>query len=148
MDNNYFNQEDLNNLQKQEELFLNIMKKGLSGKQSDFEFIKSWQHRQLVKQYAVGTTDIIKAFTKVFNTTYKTYLDQIKSDSQDLGLILALKQFKQCIQYYTEENLIALDMLDEYRAYVWNGHIVDTLIGNTRKDEDCVDHRKLPLFWF
>lgn len=41
MDNNYFNQEDLNNLQEQEELFLNIMKKGLSGKQSDFEFIKS-----------------------------------------------------------------------------------------------------------
>jgi hypothetical protein len=57
-------------------------------------------------------------FANLEKTTYKSYLDQIKSDTQDLGLILALKQFTECKNYYIAELGIAEDMLDEYRSYI------------------------------
>jgi hypothetical protein len=43
---------------------------------------------------------------------------------------------------------LAYDMIAEYKAYVFGGHIWDTLVGNIRKDEDLVDYRKLPTRWF
>jgi hypothetical protein len=43
---------------------------------------------------------------------------------------------------------IAKDMLDEYKMYVWSGHLWDTLMGNDRKEEDMVDYRTLPVKWF
>jgi hypothetical protein len=39
-------------------------------------------------------------------------------------------------------------MLDEYRSYIFGGHIWDTLVGNDRTDEDCVDYRTLPWRFF
>lgn len=32
-------------------------------------------------------------------------------------------------------------MLDEYRAYIFSGHILDTLLGNPRAEKDLFDHR-------
>jgi hypothetical protein len=66
---------------------------------------------------------VITIFNNLFNSTYKTYLEQIETDTQDLGVILALKQFKQCKTYYQNELNIAKDMLDEYKMYVWSGHL-------------------------
>jgi hypothetical protein len=39
-------------------------------------------------------------------------------------------------------------MLDEYRSYIFGGHVWDTLVGNIRKEEDLVDYRTLPIKWF
>jgi hypothetical protein len=41
MSNNFFSKEQINNLKEGEEMFLSIMKKALTGKQSDFELVKS-----------------------------------------------------------------------------------------------------------
>ena len=44
----------------------------------------------------------------------EVYVDQIAKDEQDLGLILALKQFTQCKDYYEQELFLAEDILKEY----------------------------------
>jgi hypothetical protein len=126
-------------------MFLSIMKKALTGKQSDFELVKSWSERCIVKDYIRGVNTVITIFTNLEKKTYKTYLDQIDSGTQDLGVILAIKQFNQCKKFYKRELDVALDMLDEYNCYVWSGHILDTLVGNRRKEEDLIDYRTLPL---
>jgi hypothetical protein len=101
-----------------------------------------------VKEYIRGANIVATIFSNLISTTEKVYLEQIATGTQDLGVILALKQFIQCRDYYYKESEVAYDMLDEYKCYVWSGHIIDTLVGNTRREEDLVDYRTLPVKWF
>ena len=141
---NFFNDIDFSTDKQAEEFFTDLVDRALKGKQSDFEFIRSWQERQAVKTYRFGIDAVIKIFTNLCDSTYKTYVEQIRTGSQDLETLLALKQFKQCLRFYTHERDVARDMLKEHEEYIWNWHIIDTLIGNYRTEEDLWDHRGKP----
>lgn len=143
-----FNQKDDINHEEIEEMFTELVKKALTSKQSDFKFLTCWQDRIIAKEYIKGLFTTIEFFNNLINTSTKLYLEQIKTGTQDLGLILSIKQFHQCVQYYQKERAIAEDMLAEYRSYIWGGHVWDTLVGNIRKEEDMVDYRTLPIKWF
>lgn len=82
-------------------------------------------------------------FNKLVKTTYKTYLKQIDLDQQDIQALLALKQFETCRAFYAKEIETLRDMIDEHNEYMLSGHILDTLVGNIRPDEDLVDFRKI-----
>ena len=144
MNNNFWGSDDSNNISEGEEFFTALVQKALTQKNSDFDFIRSWSHRVAVKTYLAGIQSVITAFAKLVDSTYETYITQVNSNTQDLQLILALKQFKQCLDYYNKEADIVYDMLDEYWSYIWSGHILDTLVGKLRSEEDLVDHRE---FW-
>lgn len=139
--NNFLNNIDLSADKSEEEFFTDLVARAMDGKQSDFEFIRSWQERTAVKTYQIGLAAIIRIFTNLCDSTYQVYLSQIKTGSQDLQTILALKQFKQCLVFYKREYEIAAEMVEEYWEYIWNWHIIDTLIGNYRAEEDLWDHR-------
>lgn len=82
-------------------------------------------------------------FNKLVKTTYKTYLKQIDLDQQDIQVLLALKQFEKCRAFYAKEIETLRDMIDEHNEYILSGHVLDTLVGNIRPDEDLVDFRKI-----
>lgn len=144
MNNNFWGSNDISNASEEEEFFTALVQKALTQKNSDFDFIRSWPHRVAVKTYLTGIQSVITAFAKLVDSTYETYITQVNSNTQDLQLILALKQFKQCLDYYRKEADIVYDMLDEYWSYIWSGHILDTLVGKPRAEDDLVDHRE---FW-
>ena len=85
----------------------------------------------------------VNMFNKLVKTTYKTYLKQIDLDQQDIQVLLALKQFEKCRAFYAKEIETLRDMIDEHNEYILSGHILDTLVGNIRPDEDLVDFRKI-----
>lgn len=142
--NNFFNDIDTSSAKTEEQFFTDLVERAVKGKQSDFEFIRSWQEKTAVKTYQVGVAAIIRIFTNLYSSTYKTYVSQVAKGMQDLETLLALKQFKQCLVFYEREQEIARDMIDEYWEYIWNWHIIDTLIGNYRSEEDLWDHRGKP----
>lgn len=139
--NSFFNDIDLSTDKTGEEFFTTLVDRALTGKQSDFEFIRSLQERFAVKTYRFGVEAVIKIFRNLYDSTYKTYVSQVKSGNQDLQTLLALKQFRQCLKFYEKERDIARDMIDEYWEYILSWHIIDTLIGNYRPLEDLWDHR-------
>ena len=138
---NFFNDMDLSSDKAVEECFTNLVEWARKGKQSDFKFIRSWQERTIVKAYRFEIAAIIRFFKNLCEATYKAYLSQIAAGTQDLQTILALKQFKQCLAFYEREFEITRDMIKEYWEYIWNWHIIDTLVGNYRAEEDLWDHR-------
>lgn len=138
--NNFFNNIDLPSTKTEEKFFTDLVERATTGKQSTFEFIRSWQERTAVKTYRVGLAAVIQMFKNLYNSTYKTYLSQIAAGTQDLQTLLALKQFKQCLAFYEREAEITRDMIKEYWEYIWNWHIIDTLIGNYREEKDLWDH--------
>ena len=142
------NSEEQRDPRAEQELFTELVNKALKGEHTKFNLLRCWSDRTQLKQYILGLKDVVKMFRNSVKKSAEVYVDQIAKDEQDLGLILALKQFTQCKDYYEQELFLAEDILKEYWYYIFGGHVLDTLIGSIRRDEDMVDYRTLPVKWF
>ena len=132
-------------LSEDEKFFEAVMKKALSGKHSDFEFIRTYEACETARLYKISVKRLSKVFNNLYKELMKTYAKDIMTDEQKLEMLMSMKQFKICHDYFEKEREIAKDMLDEYYAYLTSGHIFDQLAMNgVRSDDDCVDYRKLP----
>ena len=127
------------------EIFSELVKKALKGKQSDFEFIRTYETCKVARYYKISVKKVSKVFKTLYKKLMKTYAKDIMTDEQKLEMLMSMKQFEICYRYYEKECEIAKDMLDEYYAYLTSGHIFDQLVlNNIRSEDDCVDYRKLP----
>lgn len=132
-------------LTEDEKFFEAIVKKALSGKHSDFEFIMTYEACETARLYKISVKRLSKVFKTLYKKSMKTYAKDILTDEQKLETLMSMKQFKICHDYFEKEREIAKDMLDEYYAYLTSGHIFDQLVMNSvRSDDDCVDYRKVP----
>ena len=130
-------------------VFEELVKKALKGKQSDFEFIRTYEMCKVARYYKISVKRVYKTFKTLYKKLMKTYAKDILTGEQKLEMLMSMKQFEICYEYYKKEYELAKDMLSEYRAYLSSGHIFDQLVLNdVRSDEECVDYRKLPLIIF
>ena len=126
-------------------VFEELVKKALEGKHSDFEFIRTYETCKVARYYKISVKRVSKVFKTLYKKLMKTYAKDIMTDEQKLEMLMSMKQFEICCDYYKKEYELAKDMLSEYRAYLTSGHIFDQLVCNAiRSDDDCVDYRKLP----
>lgn len=139
--NNFFDDINLSTDKTEEQFFGQLVERALNGKQSNFEFIRSWAERYSVKEYQFGVAAVIRVFQELCNATYRSYVTQIKTGTQDIQILLVLKQFRQCLGFYLKEYQIVKDMLEEYSEYLWCWHFLDPLLGTYRREEDLWDHR-------
>ena len=131
-------------LSEDEKFFEAVMKKALSGKHSAFEFIRTYEACETARLYKTSVKRLSKVFKNLYKELMKNYAKDIMTDEQKLEMLMSMKQFKICHDYFEKEHEIAKDMLSEYHAYLTSGHIFDQLIMNgVRSDDDCVDYRKL-----
>ena len=131
------------------EIFSELVKKALKGKQSDFEFIRTYETCKVARYYKISVKRVSKVFKTLYKKLMKTYAKDIMTDEQKLEMLMSMKQFEICYRYYEKECEIAKDMLDEYHAYLSSGHIFDQLVLNSiRPDDECVDYRKLTFIIF
>lgn len=126
-------------------VFEELVKKALKGKQSDFEFIKTYEMCKVARYYKISVKRVSKTFKTLYKKLMKTYAKDILAGEQKLEMLVSMKQFEICYDYYKKEYEIAKDMLHEYRSYLFGGHIFKQLVLNdVRTDDDCVDYRELP----
>ena len=126
-------------------VFEELVKKALKGKQSDFEFIRTYEMCKVARYYKISVKRVYKTFKTLYKKLMKTYAKDILTGEQKLEMLMSMKQFEICYDYYKKEYELAKDMLSEYRAYLSSGHIFDQLVLNSvRSDDDCVDYRELP----
>ena len=130
-------------------VFEELVKKALKGKQSDFEFIRTYEACKVARYYKISVKRVSKVFKTLYKKLMKTYAKDIMTDEQKLEMLMSMKQFEICYDYYKKEYELAKDMLSEYHAYLFSGHIFDQLIMNgVRQDDECVDYRELPWIIF
>ncbi len=131
--------------ENREKFFEAVVKKALSGKHSDFEFIRTYEACKTARLYKSSVKRLSKVFKNLCKKLMKTYAKNIMTDEQKLEMLMSMKQFEICHDYFEKEREIAKDMLSEYCAYLTSGHIFDQLVCNAiRSDDDCVDYRELP----
>ena len=137
--------EQFESMEDQEKFFEAVVKKALSGKHSDFEFIRTYEACETARLYKISVKRLSKVFKNLYKKLMKSYAKDIMTDEQKLEMLMSMKQFKICHDYFEKEREIAKDMLSEYHAYLTSGHIFDQLVMNgVRSDDDCVDYRKVP----
>ena len=132
---------DLNDPKK---FFGELVKKALEGKQSNFEFIRSYEMLKVAQLYRTGTKKVFKVFKSLRKALLEAYAKDVITDTQKIEMLMSIKQFEICYAYYKKEHAIAKDMISEYKTYVFSGHILNTMFGGYRPDNECVDYRKLP----
>lgn len=125
-------------------LFAELLTRALSEENSKFELINSEDMWLATRQMKNATKKIIKLFESLLQNSEEMYCTQILSGQQKLDVLLAYLQFGMCLDYYKKELDILKDMLKEYRVYVTSGHIIKTICGIPRAEEDMVDYRTLP----
>ena len=126
-------------------VFEELVKKALKGKQSDFEFIRTYEMCKVARYYKISVKRVYKTFKILYKKLMKTYAKDILAGEQKLEMLMSMKQFAICYNYYKKEYELAKDMLSEYRAYLSSGHIFDQLVLNgIRSDDECVDYREVP----
>ena len=137
--------EQIESSEDPKKVFEELVKKALKGKHSDFEFIRTYETCKVARDYKIGVKRVYKTFKTLYKKLMKTYAKDIMTDEQKLEMLMSMKQFEICHNYFEKEREIAKDMLSEYHAYLTSGHIFDQLVMNgVRSDDDCVDYRKLP----
>ena len=126
-------------------VFEELVKKALEGKHSDFEFIRTYETCKVARYYKISVKRVYKTFKTLYKKLMKTYAKDILTGEQKLEMLMSMKQFEICYNYYKKEYELAKDMLSEYRAYLSSGHIFDQLVLNDiRPDDECIDYRELP----
>lgn len=135
----------MNNIEflQKDEMFKQLIIRALDGKQSHWSFIKNLNELHAINQYIRGIRKVIKIFSNLRKIMLINYSTQIYTGEQDIELVLALKRFQKCSDFYSKELHIAKDMRKEYREFVLSGHILTTLLGIDRKPNEMIDYR-----WF
>lgn len=130
-----------NNTEAFEEMYQLAVKQALEGKHTSFSYLHRISDIFAVKHWIRGIRKVANMFVELYNTTEKEYCKRIKIGQTPLDLLLLLKEFANCANYYFEEINIADSMIQEYYAYLNSGHILDTLLGKIRSEDDEFDHR-------
>ena len=128
------------------ELAEQLIQRAKKGDHSNFEFIRSLEEYAAAKMIKKALKKVVKSFDTPKNNLYRAHVKSVQEGEDELNVILAFSELVQVVNFYSDEIGIVSDMIDEYVSYVHSGHIWDTLVGNYRKEEDLVDHRK--VMWY
>lgn len=134
--------------EKVPEIFVELVKAVMEGRSTEFVLISTNEIYSITRTFIKATKKVIKMFQNLVDATGWSYANQILEGKQDLKLLLAHLQYRNCLEFYKKELKTAKSMTQEYRTYVRSGHILKTLLNIPRAEEDMVDYRTLPWSWF
>jgi hypothetical protein len=128
--------------EEQEELFQVLTENALSGDHTKKEFIQNTSEWWLMQDARSGLLKVIALYDSIVGSLYKEYCKQVLQGTADFEMLVALRQFKACVDFYQEEFNQLEDMAKEYRAYLNSGHLIDQwLLFKTRDVGELWDHR-------
>ena len=121
-----------------------LIETALANDSQPFQFIGSLAEWSTAKACTRATKKVVQLFKNLEENSAMSYVELIKKGKQSTEVLLANIQFKQCVKFYEKEVATLKDMLKEYRAYVFGGNVIKTLLGIYRSEQDMVDYRTLP----
>lgn len=128
------------------ELTQGLIERALYGKQSNFEFIRSYEELSIAQLYLKTLKKVIKAFRNTATILKKEYFNLLKKDSiKAFACLCSLKRMLTCLQFYKKERFIIQHSITDYYLYLSNGHRISAFFGGYREDKDLIDYSPV---WF
>lgn len=128
-----------------DEVLAGLLQRAADNRHSSFTFIRSLAERHAAKLYYNASLMAANNFKLIKKLLLHEHYNNVINNINNIDVILAAKHLDPVIKFYEDEANIIKDSLGEYRAYLFGGHLFDSIVlGAYRRDEDCVDFRKLP----
>jgi hypothetical protein len=115
-----------------QQLLTEIINYAEQAKQSEFQFITSWQEFMFYRKKHKSTKLVIKVMQKCATNLLNTYCKDIASGYADVTQLLAYTQFLDIIAFYKNELDTLKLMLDEYDEYLGHGNFWKSFLGGER----------------
>ena len=126
-----------------QQILLNILDHAQTTKSMEFRFITDWSEFKFYWDKYSSTKLILRILYKCSKRLFKGYCKTIIAGTSDVNKLLAYQRLIRTISFYEKELATLKDMLDEYDAYLGEGHFMEAFIfGVTRPREDLRDFRK------
>jgi len=139
-------------MDKYNEFMQQVFEFAAKGEHNKFEFIRCMEHRKTVKIYVKGMRKLVKGLKQIYQSLLKQYKEsQLKIDLHDLlELQEIILSYKTVIEFYQTELDVAVDMLKEFRTYLWSNNNLFKigLFHGYREDNELVDFRTIPVSFF
>jgi uncharacterized protein YeeX (DUF496 family) len=128
--------------QEKLDIFQALRDRAMKGEHTSFEYIKNIAEYFAAKQIDNALSSILSSFKKSYNRILKQYCKEVRTNKADLSLLLIMNELTQLHKFYSAERDIIQDMIDEYRTYLDQGHLLSALFGEQREVWDLWDHRR------
>lgn len=127
--------------QEARELAQGLIERVEKGENIPFEYLSTFSAFLAARSLRTATEKIISGFEKEATRAYDKYLEGLKNKVDNLQLLVNHRFFKKCADFYKKDLSIIENCIEEYKYYVFSWHVVDTLLGIPRREEDMWDHR-------
>lgn len=118
-----------------------FMQKANEGKNLKFEYIEHLGEYFMLNRYKKALKKIVQNYVNAYWERYDKYCKLVLTYSNkdlDLDMLLTIKACENCVDYYNVDIETLDNMLQEFRAYIFNGHFTSTILNNeTRSISDC-----------
>lgn len=132
----------MDRLTENEELTLAVVKRAQAGQHSKFDYIRNLNGLRGVARYFNGAARLKNGFKKVSQKVLSDYTKSISNKYTKVDPLITYNNLKVCEKFYEDEQSIAKEMIREYIAYLSSGHLIETLLGFDRPEDDLRDYRK------
>lgn len=123
------------------DLLLFLIRTTESGKHRQFQLLENWQEYTRAKQVKRTEAIVVASLQESAKKLFKKYCKAIKSGETDVIKLLAYCTTKEVLSFYEEELNIISDMINEYECYLFNGNLLDFVLGTQRPIDKLWDHR-------
>ena len=124
------------------EIFQALKDRAFKGEHTSFEYIKNIIEYSAAKQIEEALFSILRSFEKSYDQILDQYCKDVRAGKTDITLLLLMNELVELRLFYNAEREIIHDMIDEYRAYLSQGHTLSAFLGGQREVWDLWDHRK------
>jgi hypothetical protein len=127
---------------EEQKLLTTIFEHAQSAEPSQFQFICNWEDYKFYKGKRKSYRLLLKVLNKGATRLLQGYCNSVTTGNANFVKLLAYHQMSSVIAFYEQELSTYIDMINEYEAYLLEGHLLWAFLGESRAEEDLQDFRE------
>ena len=113
-----------------------------AGEHTQFQYLRNFRDYLFIKETKQSILELVNRLVLIADNLFNEYCVEVSQGSTSVEKLLTYKELDKLIDFYEEEYLITLDVLQEFEAYMKSGHILDMILFRERESKDLWDHRR------
>ena len=125
-----------------QQMLMTIIEQAKTAKPSEFRFLRTWRDYKFYKGKVRSFKLLVTGLNKTSERLFKKYCKGVFCCESNFNQLLAYQQLQQVIKFYQQELATYTSMVYEYEAYLMEGHLIQSFLGEIRADSDLHDFRE------
>lgn len=125
-----------------QQLIISVLEFARDTKPSEFRLLRTWSEYSTYKRKRSAYKLLVRGLTKTSDRLFKKYCYGICIGEGNINQLLAYQQLQQTLQFYQHEVDVFTDIIYEFEAYLMEGNLLGSFMGEIRSISDMHDFRE------